>query len=109
MNAKLIVPMFAALLAACSSGAPQTSARADSSASAPPPAMGGDQVCNNEPIANLAGQAWSDRAASDAQQRSGASTLRVMKPGEVMTLEYNPRRLTVILDESNRVSSARCG
>lgn len=110
MNAKVIVPFFAVALAACSSSGPQASAGAASGSSpAPASPVGGDQVCDAGPVANLVGQPWSDRAAADAQQRARAGVLRVLKPGQVMTMEYNPRRLTIVLDDDQRVSSARCG
>jgi hypothetical protein len=43
------------------------------------------------------------------QSKSGAQTLRVVRYGEVVTMEYNANRLTVQLDQQNRVATARCG
>lgn len=35
--------------------------------------------------------------------------IRFISPGQSITLEQNPRRLNVILDEDGRIASMRCG
>ena len=35
--------------------------------------------------------------------------LRVVRPGQMVTMDYNPRRLTVQVGEDNRITSARIG
>lgn len=109
--------LAAAVLAGCSStpsgsltASPGSSAAASTGGmTSSAPAGQGDQMCNADPVMNLVGQPLNDRAASAAQQRAGAATLRLMRPGQVMTMEYNPRRLTVVVDDKNVVSSVRCG
>ncbi|MBU4612292.1 hypothetical protein IMZ29_17605 [Achromobacter sp. GG226] len=108
--------LAAAVLAGCSS-TPSGSLTASSGSAASSgggmtssaPAGQGDRMCNADPVMNIVGKPLNDRAANDAQQRAGAATLRVMRPGQVMTMEYNPRRLTVVMDEKSVVSSVRCG
>ena len=40
---------------------------------------------------------------------SGAKTLRWVPKGGVVTMDFSPYRLTVLLDGSNRVERANCG
>ena len=65
--------------------------------------------CDADGVQNLVGQAYSERQAENARQRSGASSLRTLMPGQVMTMEYNPTRLTVVVGAQQKVMSVRCG
>ncbi len=122
MRFSSLAPIFAALvLAGCSStpsgsltagagGGGSAAPAASASAATPTSSAGmGDSMCNADPIMNIVGKPINERGASDAQQRATAATLRLMRPGQVMTMEYNPRRLTIVVDEQNTVSSVRCG
>ncbi len=40
---------------------------------------------------------------------SGARTIRWVPKGGVVTMDFNPSRLTVQLDGANRVERANCG
>jgi hypothetical protein len=42
-------------------------------------------------------------------RQSGARSSRWVPKGSVITMEFSADRLTVLLDGSNRVESARCG
>ena len=112
MNLKLTAFAFLAVLAGCSSTTTQPSSPAnDTSASSPPtstPAGAGGE-CNAAPVQSLVGQAFGDRAAQNAGEQAGASTVRVLQPGQVMTMEYNPERLTIVVDEARNIASLRCG
>jgi hypothetical protein len=44
-----------------------------------------------------------------ARDRAGASTSRVLKPGQAATMEFNGERLNLDLDARSRVTSVRCG
>lgn len=65
--------------------------------------------CDSDRVQNLVGQPYSERQAENARQRSGASSVRTLMPGQVMTMEYNPTRLTIIVGSQQEVSSIRCG
>jgi hypothetical protein len=79
-----------------------------SSSYAPAPdAQQGD--CNADPVQNMIGQSYSDSVGVSLQQRSGSQALRLLKPGEVMTMEYNPTRINVILDDHGAIEALRCG
>src|SRR5690606_1944452 len=100
------------VLAGCSTGQTGPSERNGSSSSGAAPATpsaGGNGQCDASAVQSIVGETFSDRAAQNAQSRAGASTLRVLQPGQVMTMEYNPQRLTIVVDESRAIASARCG
>lgn len=42
-------------------------------------------------------------------QKSGAATLRLVRPGEAITMDYQTDRLTVELDEAGVILVLRCG
>lgn len=65
--------------------------------------------CNADAVQDLVGQAYTERAAENARNRAGANTLRTLMPGQVMTMEYRPTRLTVVVGPDQRIQSLRCG
>jgi hypothetical protein len=73
----------------------------------PPAAV--PSVCD----ANAASWAIGEDAGSDVLDRAasaaGARLLRVIRPGEVVTMEFNAERLTFDVDGSGRISGIRCG
>lgn len=46
-----------------------------------------------------------DRARRDA----GAQMARVLKPGQMVTMEYREGRLNIDVDEANVITNLRCG
>lgn len=71
----------------------------------------GDPVgaCRNEGLAQFVGQPASQDRGARMLAQSGARTIRWVPKGAIITMEFSPDRLTVMLDGSNRVESARCG
>jgi hypothetical protein len=59
------------------------------------------------------GQFIGQQATAELGQRmlaaSGARILRWVPKGGAITMDFSPARLTVQLDGSNRVETARCG
>lgn len=45
----------------------------------------------------------------EAAQRAGAQTARVLRPQQVITMEFNAQRLNLEVDGTNRVVAVRCG
>ena len=66
-------------------------------------------TCRNEPLAQFIGQPASQELAVKMLAASGAKTIRWVPKGSVITMEFSPDRVTVLLDEANRVESGRCG
>ncbi len=80
------------LLAVCACAEPGPSA-----------ATGGDG-CGAAAYGDLIGQPVSAFAA-----RQGTGTVRIIRPGQPVTKDYNPARLNVMLDAQDRIIRMRCG
>jgi hypothetical protein len=66
-------------------------------------------TCSNEPLAQFKGQLASQDLAAKMLAASGAKSIRWVPKDSVITMEFSPDRVTVLLDGANRVESARCG
>ncbi|AIT28400.1 I78 family peptidase inhibitor [Bordetella holmesii] len=123
MNRNLLTFILAAGmagLAGCAANQGNNSAPSStSSSSGPSPSaapesasgsmLSGGKSCDAQPTQRMVGQAFSDSASSNVLSGSGSSTVRVLKPGQVMTLEYNPSRVNIIVDGQGKISAIRCG
>jgi hypothetical protein len=76
--------------------------------SAPPGGLP-EGPCRNDSLAPFVGQPASQDLGARMMVASGASILRWVPKGGFVTMDFNPARLTVQLDGSNRVETARCG
>jgi hypothetical protein len=65
--------------------------------------------CDAEKARALVGQPASTELAAEAQRLSGAGTVRWLRPGQIITMEYRADRLNIVLDSENRVTEIRCG
>jgi len=86
-----------ALLAGCSSSQPAQ----------PVAEITGD--CNVENLQGVLGQNASAELIEQVQQRANAKTLRVLAPGDAATMDYNPQRLNIDIDESEVIIRLTCG
>ena len=99
MRKSILILAAAAAVAGCAT-----------SEAAPPPAAnpeGGS--CSNAGLESYVGQPYTPTLGTEMQTRSGAGSLRVVNHGEMVTMEFNGNRLTVMLDAQNRVATVRCG
>ncbi|MFT4255410.1 MAG: I78 family peptidase inhibitor [Pseudoxanthomonas sp.] len=55
------------------------------------------------------GKPVTDTEAEQARKDAGAARVRVLKPGEVVTLEFDDARLNIDVDENGAGVAARCG
>ncbi|MFT3813963.1 MAG: I78 family peptidase inhibitor [Acidovorax sp.] len=94
----------AALLAGCSGlGTPPPPL-------APPPVwkpQGGE--CNAAPAQGAVGQNATATVTEQARKRSGALMARILRPGQVVTKEYDTQRLNLEVDATGRIVAVRCG
>ena len=65
--------------------------------------------CSASGLGNLVGAVATPSLINRAKRRAGASVVRVLKPGQIVTMEYLNGRLNVNVDEKNRVKSFTCG
>jgi hypothetical protein len=65
--------------------------------------------CSAKALDNMVGRIATPSLINRAKRLSGASIARVLRPGQVVTMEYLNGRLNVNVDEKNRVKSFNCG
>lgn len=66
-------------------------------------------ICNADKASHTVGRALSARVEQEALYSSGASLLRVIRPGQVVTQEYRAERLNLQLNDHGTVVRAYCG
>ena len=65
--------------------------------------------CSASGLGNLVGSPATPSLVNRAKRRAGASVVRVLKPGQIVTMEYLNGRLNVNVDDRNKVKSFSCG
>lgn len=100
---RLLLPALAvaSLLSACTT----TTAAPPMSDPQPPP----QAHCDHEPARTLIGQTATQANVERARQLAGARIARVLKPGQMVTMEYLEGRLNINVDEKNVITDVRCG
>ena len=98
-----ILPLSAllagALLAGCASSPQQDSAGAAE----------GDGRCNAEPVQHLLEERITTDLAERARIESGAAQLRDTHPNQPVTMDYNPQRLNIDIDDDDIIIRLSCG
>jgi predicted methyltransferase len=72
-------------------------------------AADGAQHCDAAPAQDLVGQLLSDALREKAKAASGAKGVRVIRPGQAVTMEYRMDRLNILVDDKDAVTAVRCG
>ena len=65
--------------------------------------------CNADRVQPLVGREATPDLIERARARSGARTVRVIKPGMAVTMDFRSDRLNLDLDKVNTITAARCG
>lgn len=118
----LAIP-FAALLLALSACAPARDATADtpSGVDAEPPAVAGPPAsrppvnlvgagsCDAKAAQSLVGRTADAAVAEQARAAAGARAVRVLRPGQMVTMEYRADRLNIDVDAQGVITGIRCG
>lgn len=86
------------LMSACGNMAPANSGAAPAASR-----------CNAAPAQFAVGRNIDAALESDARARAGAKTSRVLRPGQVVTMEFNAERLSLTVDDAGRVTRVNCG
>ena len=97
----------ALLLAACAAPAPAPASAAP--ATGPAAAVAPVDQCNADGARFAVGQPLSPQLEAAARTRAAAGTVRALKPGQAVTMEFNGARLNLDVDARGRVTSVRCG
>ena len=66
-------------------------------------------VCNAQGAQFAVGKTPSTSVVEEARQRSGSYMTRVLRPGQVVTMEFNAQRLNLDLDAAGVIRAVRCG
>ncbi len=99
----------AALLSGCATPAPApapapTPAPVAAAAAPEPPAQ-----CRADDARFAVGQLATPQLEAAARVRSGARSVRTLKPDQAVTMEFNGGRLNFVIDARGRVAAVRCG
>ena len=71
------------------------------------PAAGRD--CNTDGLQDLVGRPATAELGAEALRRSHSRTIRWIRPGDAVTMDYSPQRLNINLDAQGRVERFNCG
>lgn len=89
------------MLAACTSTPP-----VDTGGPLPPQTSAS---CDAGAAQGFVGKQGDAQTVEQARIAAGAEVARVLKPGQVVTMEYRDGRLNVDVDASNTITGVRCG
>lgn len=103
----LAVVASALLLVACAAPAPSPAPAAP--ATGPAAAAAPVDQCNADGARFAVGQPLSPQLEAAARARAAAATVRALKPGQAVTMEFNGARLNLDVDARGRVTGVRCG
>lgn len=67
------------------------------------------QDLRRRPLQSQIGQKATQSVLEDLRTRSGAATARILRPGQLVTMEYNDTRLNLIVDDKDVMTAIRCG
>ncbi|WP_265184218.1 I78 family peptidase inhibitor [Pseudomonas aeruginosa] len=106
--------VLAALLAGCSSNGdgPSTEGAsvATGSASAAPAATPvADGRCDANAVQAYVGKQASAAIVEEARRAAGAEVARALRPHDAVTMDYNPRRLNIDVDDTLVIKRLSCG
>jgi hypothetical protein len=73
------------------------------------PAGSPSGVCNAANAQFALGRTLTPELENEARLRSGASVVRVIRPGQIITKDYSEQRLNIEIDAGERVVRVRCG
>ena len=76
---------------------------------APPPPQLTPAACDEAAAQFAVGQVASAALAEQVRQRAGAQRVRTVRPGDMITMEFDPGRLNLELDAAGKVARVRCG
>ncbi|MDR3427353.1 I78 family peptidase inhibitor [Silvimonas sp.] len=89
--------LLAVALAGCSASQPDAMTMASPGA------------CNAEPVQALVGKTSTPELVEMARQQSASKLVRVIKPGDAVTMDFNTQRLNLDVDEAGVIKKAACG
>lgn len=74
-----------------------------------PRAQAPEGLCNAQPAQAAVGQSSTASVVESARARSGARMVRILRPGQMVTKEFDTQRLNLEVDANGRILAVRCG
>ena len=65
--------------------------------------------CDAAALARMAGRVWSDTLRAEVLRLSGARTVRVIRPGDMVTMDFRGDRLNIRLTGHGSIERFACG
>jgi hypothetical protein len=72
-------------------------------------AMDDMMACDAAAVQNLVGQSYTEAVGKDAQARSKSKSMRLIRPGMAVTMDFRNDRLNVEVDDKSVITAVRCG
>lgn len=66
-------------------------------------------TCDAGPAQSAVGQSSTAKVVEAARVRSGARMARILRPGQMVTKEFDAQRLNLEVDANGRIVAVRCG
>lgn len=66
-------------------------------------------MCNVEAVKTFVGQSATADAVAAARRAAGAELVRVIKPGQAVTMDFRVERLNLYLNDAGAVERVSCG
>ena len=66
-------------------------------------------ACNADAIQPYVGQVATPAVVEAARKAAGAELVRALKPDMAATTDYRVERISILLDDANKIVSATCG
>ena len=73
-----------------------------------PPGSEPSGICKADTLGWTVGKLADDALVHRAHGESGAKIVRVLRPGQMVTMEYSEYRLNIYVDATNRVERVSC-
>ncbi|MEJ6022528.1 I78 family peptidase inhibitor [Ramlibacter sp. PS4R-6] len=102
MKFACLAPAALALVAGCTVPPPDVP-------EAPPPPVFAPGECDAQAAQFAVGQPYNNPLGEQARSRARAERVRPLHPGQVVTMEFDARRLSIDVDASGKVVAVRCG
>jgi predicted aminopeptidase len=65
--------------------------------------------CNVAHLQNMLGKQIDRKVVDELQEDANADSVRVLAPGDITTMDFNPQRLNIDIDDSETIVRLSCG
>lgn len=105
------LPALAALvaLAACTTSSPGSSGVSRDPAPEPPSVTQRGDTCGARSVQDRIGRDFDESLRALIEEESGAAAIRVLRPGDMATMDHRPDRMNIRLDDNDRIEQIGCG